>query len=129
MKHIYLVKAWIVGTTDLNISIFKVLERCNKIESNRSDVIIIQLSTKLFLNYRYYNAYREIQTKFYYQKTQSRIMLIRREWLFRSVIPENYTKILDNVSTPKVFNKIQKVVSRPYIFYASIKIYVIERRY
>ena len=36
-------------------------------------------------------------------------MLIRRKGLFRSVILEIYTKILDNVSTLKVFNKIQKV--------------------
>ena len=44
--------------------------RCNKIKSNRSDNIIIQLSTKFFLNYRHHNAYHEIQTKFYYQNTR-----------------------------------------------------------
>ena len=74
--------------------------------SNRFDYVIIQRSTKLFLNYRYYNPYREIQTKFYYQKKRLRITLIRRKWLFRSIISENYCKILDNVSTPQVFNKI-----------------------
>ena len=81
------------------------------------------LFKKLFFNYWYYNTYREILTKFYYQKTRSRITLIRRTWLFRSVIPENYIKILDNVSTLKVFNEIQskRIVSRPYIFYANKK--------
>ena len=89
------------------------------------------LFAKLFLNYWYYNTYREILIKFYYWKTWSRITLIRRKWLFRSVIPENYIKILDNVLTPKVFNEIQRkrIVSRPYIFYANKKIYVIERWY
>ena len=87
------------------------------------------LFTKLFLNNLYYNTYREILTKFYYQKTRSRITLIRRKWLFRSIIPENYIKILDNVSAPKVFSEIQRkrIVSRPYMFYANKKIYVIER--
>ena len=70
-------------------------------------------------------------TKFYYQKTRSWITLIRRKWIFRCVIPENYIKILDNVSIPKVFNEIQRkrIVSRSYIFYANIQIYVIERWY
>ena len=72
-----------------------------KFKSNPSDDVIIQLSKILFLNYRYYNAYRKIQAKFYYQKTRSRITLIRRKWLFRSVIPENYIKI---------DNKIEKVM-------------------
>ena len=74
------------------------------IKSNQNgltiDDAIIQHSTKLFLNYRHYNAYREIQTKFYYRKTRSRIKLIRREWPFRSVIPAHFINIRDNVSTP-----------------------------
>ena len=62
---------------------------------------------------------------------RSRITLIRRKSLFRSVIPENYMKILDNFSIPKVFNEIERkrIVSRPYIFYANKKIYVIEKWY
>ena len=72
----------------------------------RSDDAIIQLFMKLFLNYRYYNAYLEIQTKFYYQKTRFRIMLLRRKWPFRSVIPENYINY--NYNYNKLFNTIQK---------------------
>ena len=79
------------------------------IKSNQNglttDDAIVQPSTKLFLNYRHYNAYREIQTKFYYQKTRSRITLIRRKWSFRSVIPENFINIRDNVSTPYKYSK------------------------
>ena len=97
----YCVRAWYHISWSLRLCIDN-YRRCNKIKSNRSDDVIIQLSTELFLNYRYYNAYRKVLLS----KDAVADYANSREWFFRSVIAKNYIKILDNVSTPKVLNKI-----------------------